>query len=114
MKRKAERKGNLKIEKKPGNLIRIYDLYIQRTEGFYVKVIEKKYIYYKQVQYFDIIRQTNLYPRFIWFQRYTDSELIISHQNDLFIKNNNCYIMNIKPKDNKSYEDPSFIKKKRK
>ena len=37
MKRKAENKNKLKIEKRKAPLlIKIYDLYIQRTDAFYI------------------------------------------------------------------------------
>ena len=78
MKKKAETRKIVKLEKKSGSFIKIYDLYIQRTEGFHVKFFEDKYIYVKQVRLFDIIKVKNLYPRFIFYQKYPNSEQTIS------------------------------------
>ena len=119
MKQKAEI-GKLNLEKKPWNLIKIYDFYIQRTEGFHVKFFENKYIYVKQVRLFDIFKDKNLYPRFIFYQKYPISEQSTSPQNEFTINS-----INKKKVDNKNInkdylrpliveKNPPAIKKKRK
>ena len=72
MKRKQENKNklknNIKIEKRNASLfIKIYDLYIQRTDAFYILKREDKYLFYKLERIFDIIKSNNLYPRLLKF-----------------------------------------------
>ena len=86
MKTKVETKKKVKLDKKPGNLIKIYDLYFQRTEGCYFKFLEDKYIFFKQVILFDLIKVKNLYPRLIFYQKYPDNALSISKQKNFLIK----------------------------
>jgi len=110
MKKKAETRKIVKLEKKSGSFIKIYDLYIQRTEGFHVKFFEDKYIYVKQVRLFDIIKVKNLYPRFIFYQKYPNSEQTISPQNYFTINNpNKKHVDNKNIK--KDYIKPRIVEK---
>ena len=110
MKQKAETRKKLNLEKKPGNLIKIYDLYIQRTEGFHVKFFENKYIYVNPVRLFDIIKVKNLYPRFIFYQQYPISEQSISPQNEFTINSINKKKVDNK-NINKDYIRPRIVEK---
>ena len=89
MKKKARAKRKKKIRKKNAPLIKIYDLYIQKTDGFCIKYLDNKYIYFKQYLLFDLIKVKNLYPRFIFYEKYPLSELYISRQETYTIKNIN-------------------------
>ena len=64
MKRKANRvpNKNFKPEKRRAKLV-IFDLYIQKSETFYLMKQNNKYIYYKKNHLFDIIKMKNLYFR---------------------------------------------------
>ena len=89
MKKKPEQKEKRKLEKKNAPLIKIYDLYIQKTDGFCIKYLDNKYIYFKQYLLFDLIKVKNLYPIFIFYEKYPHSELYISRQETYTIKNIN-------------------------
>ena len=64
MKRKANRvpNKNFKPEKRRAKLV-IFDLYIQKSQTFYLMKQNNKYIYYKKNHLFDIIKMKNLYFR---------------------------------------------------
>ena len=86
MKTKAVKKEKVELKKKPATLIKIYDLYIQRTEGFYYKYVDSKFFYYKQNLLFDLIKVKILYPRLIYYQKYPPTELTISSQKNFTIQ----------------------------
>ena len=86
MKTKAVKKEKVELKKKTATLIKIYDLYIQRTEGFYYKYVDSKLFYYKQNLLFDLIKVKILYPRLIYYQKYPPTELTISSQKNFTIQ----------------------------
>ena len=64
MKRKGIRDPikKMKPEKRLDKFI-LFDLYIQKTETFYLIKQNNKYIYYKKIHLFDIIKMNRLYFR---------------------------------------------------
>ena len=60
MKRKADINPYYIIEKKNSSL-KIYDLHIQKAEGFYIKNLKSKYIFYNQTFVSDIIKSEKLF-----------------------------------------------------
>ena len=91
MKRQIENKTKIKIEKKNSSL-KIYDLYIQKTEGFFIKKLKSKYIFYKQTFLSDIIKTENLYPRILFRNIYNKDELTINNNLSLEIFQNEVNI----------------------
>ena len=79
MKRKADINPYYNIEKKNSSL-KIYDLHIQKAEGFYIKKLKSKYIFYNQTFVSDIIKSEKLYPRFIFRNIYYKDQLSIINQ----------------------------------
>ena len=109
MKRKAEINQYYNIEKKNSSW-KIYDLHIQKVEGFYIKKLKSKYIFYNQTFVSDIIKSEKLYPIFIFRNIYYKYQISINQFNFEINQNEGSSFL----QDNyKNYNNSNIIEKKK-